>query len=360
MTKKIKSKFYVRPFGFVEKEHGHLLSKKDQAIKINDNFFTSVELIEKVDTITKSKLLNIREFLRQIDENKEISDIANPLFVEPKNILNNKKIFKKTRKHLIFSILNITPDSFSDGGENLILKNNFLTALKMKADGADIIDIGGESTRPGAKKISPTNELLRILPTIQLLDQKKVNLSLDTRNSSTMEIGIMSGVKIINDVSALTNDKDSVNIIKKYQIPLILMHMPGNPKTMMKKNNYKNVVLDVYDYLESRINFCLKSGISKENLIIDPGIGFGKNLEQNVKLLKNLSIFHTLGCPIMLGISRKRYISSISKVCEPKDRLGGTISSTIQALFQGIQIHRVHDVHETKQAIDIFEKMNSK
>ena len=135
--------------------------KKDQAIKINDNFFTSVELIEKVDTITKSKLLNIREFLRQIDENKEISDIANPLFIEQKNILNNKKIFKKTRKHLIFSILNITPDSFSDGGENLILKNNFLTALKMKADGADIIDIGGESTRPGAKKITPHKRIIK-------------------------------------------------------------------------------------------------------------------------------------------------------------------------------------------------------
>ncbi len=261
---------------------------------------------------------------------------------------------------MIFSILNITPDSFSDGGENLDFKKNSTKAEEMIKNGADFVDIGGESTRPGAVKVKPSDEILRILPTIQSLNQKKINLSLDTRNSTTMELGILSGVKIINDVSALKNDTKSIDILRKYKTPIILMHMPGTPKTMMKKKNYFDVVLDVYDFLEERIKFCQSKGIDKKNIIIDPGVGFGKDLENNIKLLKKLSIFHTLECPIMLGISRKRFISAINKDSDPKDRLGGTVSTTIHAIMQGIQIHRVHDVKETKQAIDVFEKLNDK
>ena len=146
----------------------------------------------------------------------------------------------------------------------------------MIKDGADFIDIGGESTRPGASKVKPSDEILRVLPTIQSLNHKKINLSLDTRNSSTMELGILAGVKIINDVSALKNDKKSIDILKKYKTPVILMHMPGTPKTMMKNTNYFDVVLDVYDFLEERIKFCESKGIDRNNIIIDPGIGFGK------------------------------------------------------------------------------------
>ena len=278
--------------------------------------------------------------------------------MKKKDFLKNSFFFNK--KRLIFSILNITPDSFSDGGENLDPKNNYSKCVRMLKDGADFIDVGGESTRPGANLVKPSDEILRVLPTLQSLENKKINISLDTRNSSTMELGIMSGVKIINDVSALTNDKRSVGIIKKYNVPVILMHMPGTPKTMMKKNKYFDVSLDVYDYLEERITFCEKNGINKKNIIVDPGIGFGKDFKQNILLLKNLSIFHSLGCPIMLGISRKRYISVISKDSGPKERIGGTISSTIHALMQGIEMHRVHDVKETRQAIDIFENLNKK
>ena len=229
----------------------------------------------------------------------------------------------------------------------------------MIEEGADFIDIGGESTRPGADKVLPEDEVLRILPIIQKLNNKKIKLSLDTRNSSTMELGLLSGVNIINDVSALKNDSNSIKVVKKYKVPLVLMHMPGNPKTMMKINKYKNVVLDVYDFLEERINFCELNGIKKKNLIIDPGIGFGKNFEQNIEILNNLSIFHSLGCSIMLGISRKRFISSISKEDDPKMRLGGTISATILAMMQGVNIHRVHDVKQVNQALRVFEKLNS-
>ena len=183
------------------------------------------------------------------------------------------------------------------------------------------------------------DEALRVLPLIQKLNFQKIKISLDTRNSSTMEIGLLSGVNLINDVSGLTYDKNSIKIVKKYNTPVILMHMPGNPQTMMKKNKYEDVVLDVYDYLEKQINFCKENGIKQKNIIIDPGIGFGKDYLQNIELLNNLSIFHTLNCSIMLGVSRKRFISSISSENNPKMRLGGTISATLNALMQLSLIH---------------------
>ncbi|MBD22949.1 MAG: dihydropteroate synthase [Alphaproteobacteria bacterium] len=257
-------------------------------------------------------------------------------------------------------MLNVTPDSFSDGGDNLKLKDSISSSKKMIDDGADFIDVGGESTRPGADEVHPSDEVLRVLPIIQKLNGKNIKLSLDTRNSSTMELGLLSGVNIINDVSALKNDSKSIEIVKKYDVPIILMHMPGTPKTMMKKNKYKDVVLDVYDFLEERINYCESNGIKRKNIIVDPGIGFGKNFDQNIEILNNLSIFHALNCSLMLGISRKRFISSISKEDDPKMRLGGTISATIFAMMQGIRIHRVHDVKHVNQAIKVFEKLNSK
>ena len=347
-------KYYLRPFGFIPLKDLYL--QKNKVIEVRGNHYSNVELIKKEKKKISRISFLVEDFYKFVDKKSYLQRYLNSL--KSKMVLNNR-IFKK-KKTLIFSILNITPDSFSDGGENLNFKNNSIKAEEMIKSGADFIDIGGESTRPGASKVKPNDEILRVLPTIQCLNHKKINLSLDTRNSSTMELGILAGVKIINDVSALKNDKKSIDIIRKYNIPIILMHMPGTPKTMMKKTNYFDVVLDVYDFLEERIKFCESNGIDKKNIIIDPGVGFGKNLNDNIKLLKQLSIFHTLGCPIMLGISRKRFISAISKDSQPKDRLGGTISTTIHAMMNGIQIHRVHDVKEARQAIDVFEKLNEK
>ena len=345
-------KYYLRPVGFIPPRDLYL--KKKKVIKVRENYFSDVEIIKKEKSKISKTSFSVEDLYKLADKNKQIQKHLNSLT----NKINSQ-IFKK-KKSLIFSILNITPDSFSDGGENLNLKHNCDKAKEMIKNGADFIDIGGESTRPGANKVKPSNEILRVLPTIQSLNNKKINMSLDTRNSTTMELGILACVKMINDVSALKNDKKSIDIIKKYKVPIILMHMPGTPKTMMKNANYFDVVLDVYDFLEQRINFCESRGINRRNIIIDPGIGFGKDFEQNIKLLRNLSIFHTLECPIMLGISRKRFISVMNKGSEPKDRLGGTISTIIHAMMQGIQIHRVHDVKEVRQAIDIFEKLNEK
>ena len=350
-------KYYLRPTGYLPKSQGYKLKKDNKAIKINDSFFSWIELITREKKITR-KLYPIEEFTKFINKNKNLRDQFNNLIRKRKNILSNKKYLSNSKKYLIFGILNMTPDSFSDGGENTLLDKAFENALGMAESGADFIDIGGESTRPGAEVVEEADECMRVLPIIQLLASKNIKLSLDTRNASTMKLGIMNGVKVINDVSALKNNNGSIEVLKEFDLPLVLMHMPGNPKTMMKKNKYSDVSLDVYDFLEKRVKFCESNGLKKENIIIDPGIGFGKNLEQNVYLLKNLSMFHGLGCPIMLGVSRKRFISGINREDNSRKRLGGTISATLVGLQQGIQIHRVHDVRQINQSIKVFEKIN--
>lgn len=347
-------KYYLRPTGLLSLDNGYSLCKRKQAISINGLYFSSIELIERNLKETKKTFFSIADFFYKAAS--KFPDLLDVLLKKKKNILNNSQYVAK-KNHLIFGILNVTPDSFSDGGENFTLRNSLFNAKNLIDEGADFIDVGGESTRPGADEVNEADEILRVLPVIQALNNERINLSLDSRNASTMEMAILSGVKVVNDVSALKNNQKSAEIIKNYDVPLILMHMPGNPKNMMKNNNYIDVVLDVYDFLEERIKFCESVGIKRQNLIIDPGIGFGKDYKQNLDLLRNLSIFHSLGCPIMLGVSRKRFISSITKEEIPKKRLSGTLAASVLALGQGVQIHRVHDVKEINQAIKVFEKI---
>lgn len=351
------TKYYLRPTGYVPQSVGKTLKKKNCSFKVNGNYFTSIEVIKRANKKTIKQSFNFLEFFKKVKKKNLHIDLLYKNLLKKNNFLQNN-LSSPRKKYLIFGILNVTPDSFSDGGDNLNLENAVKTTDEMIKMGADFIDIGGESTRPGAKKVEISDEAKRVLPLIQKLNYKNIKISLDTRNSSTMEFGLLSGVNMINDVSGLTYDKNSIRIIKKYGVPIILMHMPGNPQTMMKKNKYNNVVLDVYDYLEKQIKFCESNGIKKKNIIIDPGIGFGKDYHQNIELINNLSIFHTLNCSIMLGVSRKRFISSISDERNPKMRLGGTISATLNALMQGIRIHRVHDVKQVNQAVKVFEKLN--
>ncbi len=347
-------KYNLRPLASVNNDVGSSLSKKDQATLIQGVYFSKIEVVSRDKLLKKREIHGFPDFFSIFGKNKYVCDIFNKLNHQNKNL--NKNLFKK-KKFSLFGILNITPDSFSDGGTNLNLLEAIKNAHKMVDEGASFIDIGGESTRPGANIVSAEKEISRVMPVIQRLSSDKIDLSLDTRNSSTMEFGIISGVKIINDVSGLIHDKKSIDVIKKYNIPIVLMHMPGTPKTMMKKNKYSDVVLDVYDFLENRIDDITQYGINRENIIVDPGIGFGKNYEQNLDLIKNLSIFHSLGVPLMLGVSRKRFIQSISSESDPQQRLGGTISATISAIKQGIRIHRVHDVKEVNQALMVYERL---
>ncbi|MFL2661656.1 MAG: dihydropteroate synthase [Alphaproteobacteria bacterium] len=349
-----KPKYYLRPFGRIDKTRGKILARQGKVLEVQNIYFSFVEVIKKTKSISR-KIHTIPDFRKLLTKCKEYQELYEKL--NYKNTKLEKLLFNKSN-YSIFGILNITPDSFSDGGVNSNIDNAIKNAHQMIKDGARFIDIGGESTRPGAKKIDPHIEINRVLPVLQLLKSKNINISLDTRNSSTMEFGIILGAQIINDVSGLDHDKESIKIINRYNVPVILMHMPGNPKTMMKNNKYKDVTTEVYDFLEAKIKKIEEKGINKENIIIDPGIGFGKNYKQNLQLLNNLSIFHGLGVPLMLGVSRKRFIDAISKESDPKKRVGGTVSATLCALNQGIKIHRVHDVKIINQAIKVFEKLN--
>jgi dihydropteroate synthase len=256
----------------------------------------------------------------------------------------------------IMGVLNITPDSFSDGGK-FNNKNKALThALEMFKSGASIIDVGGESTRPGSKAIKNKLEWKRIEKFIKSAN-KKIPISLDTRKSDIMEKGINYGVKIINDVSGLNYDIKTINVLKKYKISFILQHSKGNPENMQNKPYYKNELLDIYDYFEKKINILRSIGILHSKIIIDPGIGFGKNLKHNMNLISNISIFHSLGFPILVGNSRKRFIKQISGKNDTKNRVGGTVASSIFLMMQGVQILRVHDVNELLQGIKVFKKL---
>ena len=257
---------------------------------------------------------------------------------------------------LIQGILNVTPDSFSDGGDFVDEKTALEQALSMIQKGAGIIDIGGESTRPGAKPVTPEQELSRVIPIIKTLRNAGVvtPISIDSRNARVMIKALEAGADIINDVSALTHDKASLDVAVKMGVPVILMHASADSLKMQSNPDYDNVLLDIYDYLENRIKICLTAGVKQENIMIDVGIGFGKKLQHNLKLLSNMALFHSLGVPILLGASRKSFISEITQENDPKKRIAGSLCAAQIVLDQGVQTLRVHDVGQTKQMIDVW------
>ena len=279
------------------------------------------------------------------------------------NLIKKQKHFKKlnfSNSPLLMGVINLTPDSFSDGGKYNKKKEGFNHAKNLIKSGCKILDIGGESTRPGSNEVEKKIEWERICETLKKINKLKNFISLDTRKSWIMEKGINHKVNLINDVSGLNHDHNTINILKKTNIPFVIHHMQGTPKTMQKNPKYKNVLLDIYDFFESKINQIRSKGIKHNNIILDPGIGFGKNLKHNITLISNISIFHSLGFPIMLGVSRKKFIKDLSRKNDSKERLGGTISSSLYAMMQGVQILRVHDVNEVNQSIKVFRSLNFK
>ena len=278
-----------------------------------------------------------------------------------KKIVSKRKNFLKNVNFLepsIMGILNLTPDSFSDGGKFIEKSSAKKQINKLIVDGAKIIDVGGESTRPGSKEILQTNEWLRIRKVMSYLKSKNFFVSLDTRKSFVMKKASKYKLDLINDISGLSYDKETINFLKKTKLPFVLHHMKGNTETMQKNPRYNNVLLDIYDYFENKLRLIRKSGIKHNHIILDPGIGFGKNMKHNITLINNVSIFHSLGLPVMLGISKKRFIKDISGQNDSKQRIGGTVSSCIFSMLQGVQILRVHDVNEVNQGIKVFKKLN--
>jgi dihydropteroate synthase len=253
----------------------------------------------------------------------------------------------------VMGILNATPDSFSDGGQHYTFDDAVGGAQAMIAAGADIIDIGGESTRPGADFVDAAEEARRTTPVIAALRAAgaETALSIDTRKASVARSALKAGAVLFNDVTALSYDADSLATAAELGASVCIMHAAGDPKTMQDKPEYDNVLLEVYDYLKGRIAACIAAGIAPDKIMIDVGIGFGKTQTHNLELLRGIALFHGLGCPILLGASRKRFIGTIGNAPDAADRVAGSIAVGLSALNQGVQMLRVHDIAETKQAI---------
>ena len=346
-------KYYTRACNFYYNRISREKVKKKISLPISGNKSLSFDTIEII-TRTKIKKINIRNI-----KNLPLK-IKKKVLIDIDNISKAKKIPKLNFDNLpiLMGVLNITPDSFSDGGKF----NNKISARKqikkLIVDGAKIIDVGGESTRPGSKEILQTEEWLRVKKVMNYFKSKSFFVSLDTRKSYVMKKALKYKLDLINDVSGLSHDKEVIDFLEKTKLPFVLHHMKGNTETMQKNPSYNNVLLDIYDYFEEKLRLIRKSGIKHNHIILDPGVGFGKNMKHNITLIKNVSIFHSLGLPVMLGISRKRFIKDISGNNDSKERIGGTVSSSIYSILQGVQILRIHDVNEVNQAIKVFKKLN--
>ena len=282
------------------------------------------------------------------------NDIKSKLSEKQSTILGAEK-----NPPLVMGVLNLSPDSFSDGFQ-VHRHNDLLKRInRMINDGVDIIDIGGESTRPGFVTISPDEEINRIGEALNIIRKTNPNMlvSIDTRKALVAEYALNRGARIFNDVSSLNFDVDSMEVAKKFDAYVCLMHNSSSGEDLHKKIIGKDFLLDIFDYLRERVEFVVSKGISRSRIIIDPGIGFGKTGEQNLTILANISLFHTLGCPILVGVSRKKFIGNITGEDNPVDRLIGSVFIAGELIKQGVQVVRVHDIRETRQMIKILDKL---
>ncbi len=350
-------KYYTRACNFFYGSNSKKLIKKKLSLPLcgdNSFSFNQIEIFIKDKKKVTSKVINIKSIKKQptVIKKKILQDIKN---------ITSKREFLKKRNHMLMGVLNLTPDSFSDGGKFNSNKKALIRIKNMIVSGADIIDVGGESTRPKSKTVPEKKELERVKQIIKKFKKKypKTLLSVDTRKSLVMNFSIKHKADIINDVSCFQFDPASLNTVKNKNLWKIIHHMQGTPQTMQINPKYNHVLLDIYDFFEREIKKLKKFKYNKK-IILDPGIGFGKNLKHNLMILNKISLFHSLGFPILIGTSRKRFINQISGKYDTKERIGGTLSSIIYSYLQGIRIFRVHNVEEVKQGLLIFENILNK
>jgi len=326
-------------------------------------YFDYIRVVQKKNNTFVEVLISVKEFRNLAKrENKES---LRKVDIHLENIIRKRSPFSKLDMSSpnIMGVLNLTPDSFYKNSRKSNSENALRKCKEMLKNGATILDIGGESSRPGAEKVSENEEQERVLQTLQKLQQQNFNaiVSLDTRNLGTMKLGYDCGVNIINDISGLDSIKKANFIISK-KLPVIIMHMQNNPENMQDNPQYCFAPIDIYKFFSKKINELLKMGIDISNIVVDPGIGFGKNKYHNLDILKNISIFHGLGVPILLGVSRKALIGQLTiddfifrgvktRSINPSKRLSGSLVFAMHAFNNGIQIIRTHDVFETKQAL---------
>ncbi|MEY4096710.1 MAG: dihydropteroate synthase-like protein [Pseudomonadota bacterium] len=350
---------YIRPTNIVFGQKANYFIEAGTAKSLcglEDVGFLSVEILKRKSDGNTVEEYSVLE-LERLDFKDKIQSDLNKITSKRNNIFNLN--FKNP---ILMGVLNVTPDSFSDGGKYNTTFRALDHVKNMIDFGAHIIDVGGESTRPGAKSVSDQDEIVRVSETIQSIKKKYPNqlISLDTRKSKVMQHGISIGVDMLNDVSALDFDQLSYQVVKDSGKPIILNHSQGIPENMQNNPTYDNVLLDIFDYFENKIKFLKDNGIKDEQIIIDPGIGFGKTLEHNLEIISKISIFHSLGYPIMVGPSRKSFIGKIMGEKDNPQRLGGTIASVLYSYLQGIQLFRVHDIQETSEALKVYSQFLNK
>ena len=340
----------IRPTGFVDSPFGH--DGKLARLAGGLNWFAAAELIKlEGQKRASTELVPVEGIEDRFDEDmaRQWAALTSP---RPALQLGERTI--RLDQPQVMGIVNVTPDSFSDGG--LFADSNAAAeaGADMARDGAAIVDVGGESTRPGAKTVWEGDEIERIAPVIRQLAAGGTAVSADTRKADVMTAALEAGARMINDVSALTYDDRSAGVIAASSAPVVLMHHKGAPETMQDNPRYDDVLVEVYLWLEERIQAAEGAGIVRDKILIDPGFGFGKNVAHNLELMNGLALFHSLGCPLAVGASRKRTIGALSGEAPVDRRLGGSIAFAIKAAEQGGQILRVHDVFETVQALRIW------
>ena len=264
------------------------------------------------------------------------------------------------RETLVMGIVNVTPDSFSDGGKFFSPEVAISHASELISQGADIIDIGGESTRPGAEQVSEPEELKRVIPVIEKIrtDNPTILISIDTTKAAVAKHAVEAGADIINDVSGLSFDNNMTGIVESLYVPVVIMHMKGNPQNMQLNPKYKDIVNEILDFFKIKIKIAIQSGINRSMIILDPGIGFGKTVDHNFELLSRLNEFNVLELPIMIGPSRKSFIG-ITLDLPPEDRVEGTAAAVSAGVMNGASIVRVHDVKSMKRVVRIIEKVRN-
>lgn len=259
------------------------------------------------------------------------------------------------RRTAVMGIVNVTPDSFSDGGRYFDPERAVAHGVHLAEEGADVIDIGGESTRPGALPVPVEDEVRRVVPVVRGLRRAlNIPLSIDTAKVGVAKRALEEGADLVNDISALSAETGMVSLLVKEGVPIVLMHMQGIPRTMQARPRYRNVVQEVKGFLQSRMKFCIEAGVDPARIIIDPGIGFGKDLEHNLTLLRGLPVLGSLGCPLLVGVSRKTFIGQLCQV-SPDDRLEGSLGAAVLAAANGVHVVRVHDVKETVRALRVAD-----
>jgi len=343
----------IRPTGFVDSPFG--LDGKVARLAGGLNWFALAELIQvEGNRRVSHELVPVEGIEARFDEAlaSQWRALTTP---RPPLELGQRTI--RLDQPQVMGIVNVTPDSFSDGGRFDSAAAAAEAGADMAGQGAAIVDVGGESTRPGSETVWEGDEIERIAPVIRQLAAGGTAVSVDTRKSAVMDAAIAAGATIVNDVSALTHDERSAAVVAEAGVPVILMHHQGDPATMQDNPRYEDVLVEVYLWLEERIAEAELAGIRREKILIDPGFGFGKSVAHNLELMNGLALLHSLGCPIVLGASRKRTIGALSNEAPADRRLPGSIAFALHGAGQGAQILRVHDVPETVQALRIWRGM---